>query len=68
MPAPSFRTTALGFASSAAVVVAVIYSVLAYRKIAIERRTVFELEVLRELVPLAASWQPGLAGSARGLI
>jgi hypothetical protein len=33
---------------------ALFIAVVAYRKVAVERRTVFELEVLRDLLPLAA--------------
>src|SRR5215472_15552948 len=54
MPGPDFWTVFLAVVSTVAAVLALIIAVVAYRKIAVERRTVFELEVLRDLLPLAA--------------
>lgn len=53
--APGFWTTAFGVASSIAAILALILAFLAYRKIASERRTVFELEILRDLLQLTGS-------------
>jgi hypothetical protein len=54
MPGPGFWTPALTVVSTAAAVLALFIAAAAYRKVADERRTVFELEILHDLLPLAA--------------
>jgi hypothetical protein len=54
MPGPDFWTPVLTVVSRAAAVLALFIAGAAYRRIAVERRTVFELEILHELLPLAA--------------
>jgi hypothetical protein len=51
-PSPSFWSTIFGVASAVAAILALFIAIAAYRKIANERRIVFELEVLRDLLPL----------------